>query len=52
MSKIELSVLDLKSQKYDNTETYYLAIEGDTSIEKVEFQVDNAFALDDWNLSD
>lgn len=41
---------NLKSQKYDKTETYYLVIADESGLQapdKVEFQIDIAFSLDD-----
>lgn len=43
---------NLKSLKYDNTETYYLVIadEGGLQISREEFQIDIAFAVDEFNF--
>lgn len=43
---------NLKSRKYDNTETYYLVIEGEDGlvISREEFQIDIAFAVDEFDF--
>ena len=43
---------NLKSLKYDSTETYYLVIEGEDGlvISREEFQIDIAFAVDEFDF--
>ena len=43
---------NLKSLKYKNTETYYLVItdESGLQIKREEFQIDIAFAVDEFNF--
>ena len=43
---------NLKSLKYSNTETYYLVIadENGLQVQREEFQIDIAFAVDDFNF--
>ena len=43
---------NLKSLKYDHTETYYLVVENETGlpIRREEFQIDIAFAVDEFDF--
>jgi len=46
-------MFNLKSQAYDSKETYYLVIEQEDSAdlpERIEFQIDIAFAADNLGL--
>ena len=48
-------IFNLKSQKFDNTETYYLVIADEEGIQvpiKEEMQIDIAMAIDDFEFFD